>query len=489
MFPLIARTMFRVQEQMLGRRSFAILSDLEKSQWWPKEKIDDLRLRRLQALVQAAWKHSRYWQTTMREHGISPESIRDLSDLKRFPLLDKETVRASREDMVWRDEGVRLQLVRTSGSTNEALQFYTNSHREAEINAARMRGHRWVGIERGQREMYFWGSPVELNKQDRIKRLRDWLVNDGLTNGFALKPELVPQYVAHWKRWRPKCIFGYPCTLALMVTMAAAASIDLGSLRRRGLKMIVTTSEILSDVDRKSITDAFGVPVYDSYGLREGGLIAHECDRFTMHCMDEQVILETIDPDTLQPTDGEGELVLTNIVSRVMPMIRYRTGDIVTLSNQPCACGRNLGSIRISGGRIADFIVTDNGTWIPGYAFIYICRSVKGIVNFQLIQEHKGHVRVLLATDGDFPADGPRQVREAVRKRLQSSDEIAVELVDNIPPAPSGKYRPVIGRLGENLRKGGAATRHAASPTAAIPHATHETHSESCAADDSAALS
>ena len=57
------------------------------------------------------------------------------------------------------------------------------------------------------------------------------------------------------------------------------------------------------------------MPVYDSYGLREGGLVGHECDRFTMHCMDEQVILETIDPDTLEPTDGEGELVLTNIVS------------------------------------------------------------------------------------------------------------------------------------------------------------------------------
>ena len=161
-------------------------------------------------------------------------------------------------------------------------------------------------------------------------------------------------------------------------------------MRDCGLKMIVTTSEILTDVDRKAIADAFGVPVYDSYGLREGGLVGHECDRFTMHCMDEQLILETIDPDTLQPTDGEGELVLTNIVSKVMPMIRYRTGDIVTLSNDPCPCGRNLGSIRISGGRVADFVVTNNGTWIPGYAFIYICRSVKGIVNFQL---HSGAER------------------------------------------------------------------------------------------------
>jgi phenylacetate-CoA ligase len=455
MLPLIARTFFRLQEQLLGRKTFAIFNELEESQWWPRDRLQQLQLRRLQGVAASAYEHTPYWRSIMDETGLLPADIRSLSDLRRFPLLDKETVRARREEMVWRDEGPRLQLVRTSGSTNEALQFYANSNREAQINAARMRGHRWVGMERGEKELYFWGSPIELSKQDRIKRIRDWLVNDGLTNGFALRPELVPQYVDYWRRWRPKCIFGYPCTLALMVAMAAAAKIDLGALADCGLKMIITTSEILTDVDRKTVADAFGVPVYDSYGLREGGLVGHECERFTMHCMDEQLILETIDPETLQPTDGEGELVLTNIVSRVMPMIRYRTGDIVTLSNNPCACGRNLSSIGISGGRVADFVVTRNGTWIPGYAFIYICRSVKGITNFQLIQQQKGQLRVLLATDAEFPSDGIAQIRAAVHNRLESDDEIVVELVDHIPPAPSGKYRPVIGKLAEKLRGGG----------------------------------
>ena len=101
---------------------------------------------------------------------------------------------------------------------------------------------------------------------------------------------------------------------------------------------------------------------------------------------------------------------------------------------------------------MADFIVTTNGIWIPGYAFIYICRSVKGIVKFQLRQEEKSRVRVLLATDGEFPADGSQQVIAAVKKRLNSDDDVCVELVGDIQPAPSGKYRPVIGKLAEQLR-------------------------------------
>ena len=458
MLPIMARTFFRLQERLLGRRSFALLSELLQSERYSRERLDELRLGRFRRVVTSAYEHTPYWREVMDRHGIRPEAIGSLDDVRRFPLLVKSTLRDRREQMSWREAGRRVTLVRTSGSTNEALQFYTSSRREAHINAARMRGHEWIGVRRGDREMYFWGSPVELSKQDRVKRFRDRLVNDGLTDGFELTAEKVPRYFEYWKRWRPKCLFGYPCSFTLMAGMAAAAGLDLTELSRRGLQVICTTSEMLTDVDRQIISEAFGVPVYDSYGLREAGLVGHECSEGTMHCVEEQLILETIDPQTLEPTDGEGELVVTNIVSEVMPIIRYRTGDIVTLVDEPCPCGRTLRSIRISGGRAVDFVVTKDGRWFAGYSFIYICRSVKGIVKFQVHQERKGQLRVLLVTDGRFPADGAEQVRQAALARLKSDEDILVEQVDDIRPAASGKYRPVISKVAEELiaRRGAA---------------------------------
>jgi phenylacetate-CoA ligase len=452
MLPFIARSIFHLQERLLGRHSFEILKELNESQWWPRERLDALRLERLQSLAQSAWTHSPYWRSLMETRGFTPADIRDLSDLQRFPLMDKETIRNHCEEIVWREEGARLQRVRTSGSTNEPLTFYTNSNREAHINAARMRGHEWVGMRRGQKEMYFWGSPIELSKQDCINRFRDWLINDALTNGFAVKPDLIPQYFNYWMRWRPKCLFGYPCSLSVVATMAPAAGIHLQQLKNRGLQMIITTSEMLTDSARQTIADAFGVPVYDSYGLREGGLIGHECKHFAMHTTDEQLILETIDPQTLQPTDGEGELVLTNIVNRVTPVIRYRTGDIVTLSKAPCPCGRTLDSVRVSGGRVTDFIITADGTWVPGYAIQYVCRAVPGIAKFQIHQDEQGKIRMLLAVDANFPADGIQQVQKNAKKRLASDDEFDVQIVDDIPAAPSGKQLLVIGKLAQQLR-------------------------------------
>ena len=450
MLPILARTMFRMQERLLGRASFAILRQLRDSQYWPRERLEQLRLRRLREVLAAAYQHTPYWREVMDSHGIAPEDVRSLEDLRRFPLLEKAHLRAHREQMVWRGAGRRVMLVRTSGSTNEALQFYTYSQREAHINAARMRGHEWIGIRRGEKEMYFWGSPVELSKQDRIKRFRDWLVNDGLTNGFEITPRLVPEYFRQWMRWRPRCIFGYPCSLVLMVQMARAQGIDLSALRDRGLKVICTTSEMLTDVDRRLISEAFGVPVYDSYGLREGGLVGHECEHATMHCVDEQVILETIDPDTLEPTAETGELVLTNIVSKVMPIIRYRTRDITYLYDGECSCGRTHVKHAPIKGRSDDMIIVKGTNIFPSQVEEAVMKHPEAGNNWLMIIEKQGDMdTITVKVEGKQKYDEREKERiaAAIQKEIRviTTFGMRVEVVDpDTLPVSEGKARRVI---------------------------------------------
>ena len=75
-------------------------------------------------------------------------------------------------------------------------------------------------------------------------------------------------------------------------------------------------------------------------------------------------------------------------------------------------------------------------------------------MKFQVLQEKLGEIRILLATDQRFPEDGVEQVRAHAAKRLGGDDTILVEIVDDIQPAPSGKYRPVISKVAEELCKG-----------------------------------
>ncbi len=453
MIPILARTIFRMQERLLGRGSFGILKELNASQWWPRERADALRLGRLKRLVSTAYEQTAHWREVMDSCGLTPGDIRTLDDLRRFPLLTKATLRTRREEMVFRLEGPRVQLVRTSGSTNEALQFYTSSTREAHINAARMRGHEFVGVRKGDKEVYFWGAPVELSSQDRLKACRDRLINDTLTSALELSAETVPTYIRSWAKWRVKCLFGFPSCLILLAQMAKRLGVDISILKRRGLEVVVTTAEVLGEANRKLIAEAFGVEVYDSFGLREAGLVGHECAHGTMHTTDEQLILDTVDPETLEPTEGEGELVVTNLVGLAMPLIRYRTGDMVRLSDEPCPCGRSLRRVEISGGRMLDFVVTSQGRWVGGVAFIYTLRGIRGVVKFQIHQEQVGAIIARIVVDDDFQPNGADEIKRVLALRLGCEDRIDVEIVDDIQPSPSGKYRPVISKVAQQLRQ------------------------------------
>ena len=452
MSPFIARSLYRLQERMLGRRTFALLSQLRESQSYTREAMESLQYERLRRTVRLAYEHTAYWRELMDERDIRPDRLRSLDDLRRFPLLDKATLRKQGWAAHWLDGGRRVRMARTSGSTNTPLEFYTSANREAHINAARIRGHEWVGMRRGEREMYFWGSPIELNKQDRVKRVRDWLVNDGLVSCFNLQESSVKRYYRALIRFQPKCIFGFPSSIALFASIAQRQGLDLSSLKERGLAMVIATAEPLGE-NRQILADAFGVPVFDSYGLREVGLVCHDCGAQRMHCTEEQMIVETVDPETLEPTDGEGEIVVTNVVGVVMPMIRYRTGDIGRLSSKPCPCGLGLRTLEITGGRSVDFIVTSEGRWVAGYIFPYLMREVPGIVKLQARQERLGQVRVLVTTDERYSPQSTVAMRYILRKRLQCDDEIFIEQVDDIPPLPSGKHRVVVSQVAEELRR------------------------------------
>lgn len=452
MLPAIARTFFRIQERLLGRPTFRLLGELEQSQWWPREQIESLQFKRLRDILSAAYAHTPYWRQVMDRAGVRPEAVASLADLRRLPLLVKETIRTQREAMAWRGAARRTWLGRTGGSTGTPFEFYTSALREAHIGAARMRGHNWVGMRRGEREMYFWGSPVERSKQDRLKLLRDWLINDGFTDGFNVTDAAVPGLVAAWRQFRPKCIFCYPSSMALVVRMARPQGIDLRSVKEAGLKMIVTTAEMLGPA-REEIAEAFDVPVYDSYGLREVALVGHECSHQRMHVTEEQLIMEVVDPVTLEPTEGEGELVVTSLIARALPMIRYRTGDVVAFSDAPCACGRTLRQLNMTGGRNVDFVVTSKGAWVSGYVFVYLMKEVPGIVKLQVQQERIGHIRLLVVPDGRFHTIGKPMLLHNVRTRLDCDDELELCEVTDIPVAPSGKHRLVVSRVAEQMRR------------------------------------
>jgi phenylacetate-CoA ligase len=167
-----------------------------------------------------------------------------------------------------------------------------------------------------------------------------------------------------------------------------------------------------------------------------------------MHISAEDIIVEIADRDGLVVAPGQpGEIVVTHLATRDFPFLRYRTGDIATLSKSRCPCGRGLPLIAQIEGRTTDFVTARDGTVMHGLALIYVLRDLPGISAFKIVQESLELTRVLMVTDAAFDRACEPRIEAAMKQRLGSEVEIRLERVERIPAERSGKFRHVVSHV------------------------------------------
>lgn len=443
---LVKHILFPLHEKIMGRKTFQYLDDLEKFQWISKPKLEELKFRKLKALLTHAKENIPFYADRFSEAGFDPGKMQSIEDLKILPFLTKAEIRHNLHRMQWKDCPGGLHRYNTGGSSGEPLVFYFDRRRQAYDAAARALTHRWWGIDVGDKELYLWGSPLEISKQDLLKSLRDWITNQLLLSAFEVSPSAIPQFIERFRKFRPKCVFGYPSTIALLCQMAAEKNLRLDDI---GVQVLFCTAEVLYGHQREIIGTYFGgVPVVDGYGSREGGFISHECQKNTYHVIDPNYVIEYV-KDSKPVSPGEdGEIVITHLDAWGMPFIRYRTGDVAQPGRASCMCGRGFSTMANIRGRTTDFVVTPDGRWQHGLSVIYVVRDIEGVEEFKIIQEDLNNVRVLLKVHEPFyPKGGDERIVRGIKKRMGEEVNVSVERVDEIPKDASGKYRYVVSKV------------------------------------------
>ena len=440
-----ARTIYRVQEVAMRRPTFAVLEALERTQWLSTTAMADHQTRGLNTLLQSALQHSPWHAERMRAAGLDA-AVRDgaatRADLARLPTMDKRDARENVERLVWRDVPGGVFKYTTGGSSGEPLIFYFGRARQAADAAGRLRARRWWGVEPGEREVYLWGAPVELNKTDRIKTLRDRLVNQLLLNAFEMSPARMDDYLEAIARWNPKAIYGYASSLALLAAHAEARGVKP---RLPALRVVSSTGEPLFPHQRELIERVFGVPVSVEYGARDAGLMALESPDGVLLQMSETHIVEVLD-DAGNPAE-EGEAVITSLVSGAQPFIRYRTGDVVRRSGRADPGGRGLEVLDAVVGRQTDFIVAADGRIMHALAVIYVLRAVAGVAQFKLIQHAIDRLEVQVVPAAGWNETSGEAVVQGLRARLGPTLIIDLRLLEVIAPEASGKHRYVVSHV------------------------------------------
>jgi len=213
---------------------------------------------------------------------------------------------------------------------------------------------------------------------------------------------------------------------------------------------IVATSMMLLDHERCLIEKVFGVPVTNRYGCEEVSLIACECELHQgMHINAEHVIVEFLRDDGSPCSSGEdGRLVITEFVNFGMPMIRYEVGDRGVPGERVCNCGRGLPMLENISGRVADFLVAEDGSRVAGISLIEnTLTKYPGIQQMQLIQNQPLTLEVNLVPASSYCDEVQAALEATLEQALGKSISITVKVVTRIPQEDSGKYRFSICRI------------------------------------------
>ncbi|WP_404355938.1 phenylacetate--CoA ligase family protein [Methylotuvimicrobium sp. KM1] len=445
MHPFISRNIvYPFQEKLLNRPTFPYLKELEKTQWLSRAEIEALQLKKLHTLLNIAKEHCPWHAKRILESGIDLENL-TFPELQKLPIMSKTDAQQNGEQMTWQSVPGGAFRYTTGGSSGQPLIFHFGRYRQASDAAGRIRARRWWGVNVGDPEVYLWGAPVELNKTDRIKTIRDRLLNQLVLNAFQMSPDMMSNYLAAIRKFNPKCIYGYASSVALLARFAKETN---QKIELPELKVICTTGEPLYDEQRQLISEIFKVPVANEFGSRDIGFTAHENRHHQMLQMSESIIIEILDPQGKPVNPGEtGEAVMTGLCSEAQPFIRYRTGDMMKLSPETDKDGRGLHVIEEITGRKTDFLVHQNGSIVHALAAIYVLRETPGVEQFKIIQHDIDQFEIQIVTNPMWTDQAKNSIDQKFKYRFGETCNTEINLVEEILPEASGKIRQVVSKV------------------------------------------
>jgi phenylacetate-CoA ligase len=427
-----------------GSRRLRVLRELERSQWLPLETLKARQDQRLRQMLRYAAAHSPYYQRVFREQRFDPEHFQ-LAAFQALPLLTKAIIRASTDEILSREFArSALGQHKTGGSTGVALTTYFDQDWR-EIRAADvLRSNQWAGCFHGMKVASLWGNPP-LPKTLK-QRLRAFLIDRFIyLDTIDLNERSIEDFIARWRRGKPEILFGHSHSLYMLARYVLEKRIS--DLRPRG---IISTSMMLLANERQVIESAFGCKVTDRYGSEEVALIACECERHQgMHLNIEHLYLEFLRPDGTAAAPGEeGTIVITDLVNRGMPFIRYRIEDVGVPSERRCACGRGLPLMERVTGRVADYLKRRDGSMVAGVSLVErTLTAIPGLEQLQVVQPSIDQIVLNVVRAPDFSSATEEALLAEFRAVFGPGITIRTDYMERIRQERSGKYRFSICRI------------------------------------------
>ena len=303
----------------------------------------------------------------------------------------------------------------------------------------------FAGYDIGDKQLLLWGSERDILKGGGIgikaEIANRFIHRRKMLNSFLMDETSMRKYINIINQWKPKVILAYVQSIYELCVF----------IKKHNIKMyspsgIVVTAGTLYKDWKELIEEVFGCRVINQYGSRETSGIAVSCSKSDkLHINHFLNYVEIVDENNCSlPENTDGKILITNLVNKSMPLIRYQIGDTGALSSEKaCRCGRNLPCLNYVKGRTVNLFKRKDGAVVDGEYFTHLFYGAEGIRKFQVIQWDYEKIEVKAEMDA-----GTKEIAENILKKIISgirivmgeNCEVSVTYVKKLMPSKSGKF-------------------------------------------------
>ena len=389
----------------------------KKFECMPLEELQKFQLNKFQETV--AWVYERvpFYKRKLDEMGLVPDAIRCLEDIAKLPVTVKNDLRDNYPFglcAVPMKEVVRVHA--SSGTTGKPVTGpYTREDLEQWTEC--MARNLWsAGLRPDDVAQNAYGHGLftgGMGFHQGIDRIGCTVVptSAGLTE----------RQITLMQDFKSDALLSTPSYALTIAERAEDMGIDVKNLP---LRVGVFGAEPWTQAMRKEIETRMGIKAMEAFGLTElgGPGVSFDCENQDgLHINEDHFLAEIVDPETLEPVPlGEkGELLITSIQRRAMPMIRYRTKDITRLTREPCACGRTLIRMDKVYGRTDDMLIISGVNIFPSQIESFLLDFDEVEPQYVLVVRKKGyldHLTVRVEAKPEIYAAGPDKEAEIEAK-------------------------------------------------------------------------
>ncbi len=425
----------------------AAIKELDSNAALDRLSLEALTSAKLVRLLEFARANVPFYRARFAEAEIGGNEKLTAESIVQLPLLSKECINLNNDVMISEDlSNNGLDKNSTGGSTGEVLRFYTDwksgSYRKATVR----RNKRWLGIYPGDREVRLWGAPLDIGRYKSVRgKIHAAITQERYLSADRLDEKTLSSYLQFCESYKPKLLIAYPSALMEFADHCGGRGKKIDSL-----KAIICSAETLFDHERKRIENVFGTKIYNRYGCREVGDIAHEVPgEKGLLVNSDRIFVEILDPSGRPCAPGEqGEVVVTDLDNYGMPLIRYRIGDFARWADPAESIQSTHPFPRLASvdGRTLDVVRSPTGERVGGTYWTLLLRSRPGFKKMQVIQKDIDLVQILYVQEPGFAPDF-NYFRKEIAKKCGA--ELNVEFIetDRFVHEPGSKFRLVISQF------------------------------------------